>query len=105
MPQPELKIPTLSRISGALGQIKSSRHYVGWKSENIRQQERYFFLTSPFIELHGTWLQSLRIWKVFGACYEDQSVALCSRWFVSSVLLISRADKCGEDLHLAPSVR
>ena len=53
--QIDLSQHAMSRISGALGQIKSSRHYVGWKSENIRPQERYFFLTSPFIELHRTY--------------------------------------------------
>jgi hypothetical protein len=31
-----------SRLSGALGQNKSFLHYVGWKSENIRPQGRYF---------------------------------------------------------------
>ena len=41
-----------SRISGVLGQNKSFLHYVGWKSENIPPPERYFFLTSPFIELY-----------------------------------------------------
>jgi hypothetical protein len=35
----------------ALGQKKSLHHYVGWKSEMFRPQERCFFLTSPFIEL------------------------------------------------------
>src|ERR1700693_4041837 len=54
--QIDLSQHAMSRISGALGQIKSSRHYVGWKSENIRPQERYFFLTSPFIELLRTYL-------------------------------------------------
>jgi hypothetical protein len=44
-----------SPISGAQGQNKSSLHYVGWNSENFRPQEKYFFLTSPFIELHRTW--------------------------------------------------
>src|ERR1035437_4996632 len=40
------------RISRAPGQKKFLLHYVGWKSEMIRPQERCFFLTSPFIELH-----------------------------------------------------
>jgi hypothetical protein len=40
----------------ALGQKKSLHHYVGWKSEMFRPRERCFFLTSPFIELLGTWL-------------------------------------------------
>src|SRR5580692_9276646 len=39
----------------ALGQKKSLDHYVGWKSEMFRPQERCFFLTSPFIELHRIW--------------------------------------------------
>src|SRR5260370_526149 len=29
-------------------------HYMGWKSEMFRPQERCFFLTSPFIELIRT---------------------------------------------------
>src|SRR5260221_14516996 len=39
----------------ARGQKKPLLHYVGWKSEMSRPQVRCFFLTSPFIELHGTW--------------------------------------------------
>ena len=53
--QIDLSHQATSRISGAQGQNKSFLHYVGWKSENIRPQEKYFFLTSPFIELHRTW--------------------------------------------------
>jgi hypothetical protein len=37
----------------ALGQKKFLYHYVGWKSEMFRPQEKCFFLTSPFIELLG----------------------------------------------------
>jgi len=39
----------------ALGQKKSLHHYVGWKSEMFQPQERFFFLTSPFIELLRSW--------------------------------------------------
>jgi hypothetical protein len=45
----------------ALGQKKSLHHYVGWKSEMFRSQERCFFLTSPFIELLGTWPPLFRL--------------------------------------------
>src|SRR5579864_4836169 len=47
----DLSHPATSPISGAPGQKKPFLHYVGWKSEMIRSQERCFFLTSPFIEL------------------------------------------------------
>ena len=71
-----------SRVSGALGKNKSFLHYVGWKSENIRPQERYFFLTSPFIELLGTWLLGLLpvCWHVNGRrCIKRFVESICWR--------------------------
>jgi hypothetical protein len=45
------RVESLGREAG------TNPSFITWagKSENIRPQERYFFLTSPFIELHGTW--------------------------------------------------
>jgi hypothetical protein len=43
----------------ALGPKKSLHHYVGWKSEMFRPQERCFFLTSLFIEPIRMWEHGL----------------------------------------------
>src|SRR5450759_4815311 len=49
----------IGRSSGVLGQNKSFLHYVGWmsgqKSSPLPVGGEVFLLTSPFIELHGTW--------------------------------------------------
>jgi hypothetical protein len=49
-----------NRAHGAVGQNRSCSIKRAAKKEKPRPRERCFSLTSPFIELHGTWLQELR---------------------------------------------
>ena len=56
----------IGRSSGVPGQNKSFLHYVGWMSgqKNLRLPVagEVLFLTSPFIELHGTWPKLFDAW-------------------------------------------
>src|ERR1019366_4020571 len=74
----------IGRSSGVLGENKTFLHYVGWMSgqKNLRLpvDGEVFFLTSPFIVLHGTWQQAvqldcaiLRLTRRTGSCLSYQT--------------------------------
>jgi hypothetical protein len=68
-----------TRVHGAAAQSRSRSIRWAGKQEKLRPQEKCFFLTSPFIELLGTWLSLRRSCSSFLA-----SLAVPKRGVVAS---------------------
>jgi hypothetical protein len=56
-----------NRAHGAVGQNKSRSIKWAEKQEKVRPKEMCFFLTSPFIELIGSWPTFVAFWSPFQA--------------------------------------